>query len=483
MKKSNTILKSIEGKGFLEAVFNSIEDGILILDKDLNILEINKFLIEQLGMERDEVIGQKCYEVIPKMGKSCDFTQSICPVKEAQATGRSASHLHVYLDKEKRTRYVLTKAIPLKGLPIEATAEIIKDVTELAACETALEESEKKFRSIFETATDTILILNKKGNIVLANKALERTFGYNIGEIIGKEVSLLLSEGKEKFYQALQRIRGNEGLQLALELKAMDKHTEAFPIRLAISSFRLRDDIYFTTIITDLTEAKAYEFRVIQAERLAAIGEAAAFLTHEVKNPLVIIGGFARQLLWQESNEQQREKLKIIIEEVGRLEKLLKDVGDFVRPMALEKGFVNINELLDTILTLFKEEIERQGIIISKKFDDQLPLLKLDPHRIKQVFFNIIKNSIEAMPNGGELGLRTSTLAGNVQIVIKDTGSGIEPSILKQIFYPFFTTKKEGTGLGLAICHKIIQQHAGSIRIESEVGKGTVCYITFPIID
>jgi len=165
-------------------------------------------------------------------------------------------------------------------------------------------------------------------------------------------------------------------------------------------------------------------------------------LTHEVKNPLVIIGGFARQLLWQESSEQQREKLKIIIEEVGRLEKLLKDVGDFVRPMALEKGFVNVNELLDTILTLFKEEIERQGIIISKKFDDQLPLLKLDPHRIRQVFFNIIKNSIEAMPNGGELGLRTSTLAGNVQIVIKDTGRGLSLLSLSRSFIHFSLLKR-----------------------------------------
>lgn len=479
MKKSDTFLKPPEGKQFWEAVFNAIEDGILILDKDLNILEINKFLLKQLGMKREEVIGQKCYEILPKIGKSCDFTQSVCPVKKAQATGHSASYLHVYSDKEKRTRYVQTWGIPLNG--IEATLEIIKDVTALTVCETALEESEKKFRSIFETATDTILILDKKANVVLANEALQRIFGYKTGEVIGQGVSLLLSEEKEEFYQALQRIRENEDLHLALELQAKGKEGEAFPVRVAISALKLRDDIYFTAIITDLTEAKAREARLVQSERLAAIGEAAVSLTHEIKNPLVIIGGFSRQLLSQESSRQQRQKLKIIVEEVSRLEKLLKDVSDFARPMDLEKRPVDINDLLETMLTLFKNEIKKQGITLLKKFDDRLPLLEFDPHRMKQVFFNTIKNSIEAMPKGGKLKIETYIVRGQAQIVIKDNGSGIEPSILQQIFHPFFTTKKEGTGLGLAICHKIIQQHYGSVRIESEAGKGTSCYITLPI--
>jgi two-component system sensor histidine kinase HydH len=218
---------------------------------------------------------------------------------------------------------------------------------------------------------------------------------------------------------------------------------------------------------------------LIRAERLAAMGEAIARVAHELKTPLVAIGGFSRQLL-RTVSEKEADKLRIIIDETGRLENFVREILLFSKEIQLEKESLDINDVIQEVCEFMGGKIEDNHIILEKKLE-QVPLIKGDKTQIRLLFINIIKNAVEAMPKGGTLEVETKKEEDMVEIRIADTGEGIPPFILKDIFMPFFTTKKDGTGLGLSITQKIVDHHQGDIRVESKVGTGTTVWMRLPI--
>jgi len=214
--------------------------------------------------------------------------------------------------------------------------------------------------------------------------------------------------------------------------------------------------------------------KLVQSERFAAIGEAASHLAHEIKNPLMLMAGFAGQAKRNlPENSQDREKLDIIVQEAQRLEKMLIEVRDFTRPHKLHKESCQINDLISEALTIFENEIKAAQIQHRLDLSRDLPLVSLDKDRIKQVLLNLIKNSLEAMPEGGTLTIGSQRMNRRVRIWVEDNGTGIPQEKMKNIFSPYFTTKDKGTGLGLAVSYRIIQDHDGDIFVDSEPGLGT----------
>lgn len=226
---------------------------------------------------------------------------------------------------------------------------------------------------------------------------------------------------------------------------------------------------------------KSHE-RLLRSERFAAVGEAAAYVSHEIKNPLMVIGGFARQL---ERNPEVPQtagaKLRIISDEVRRLENFLGELRDFTRPAAPAKLEGNLNELVQEVTTMMRETAKEMDIQLVTSLAGNLPRLSFDPNQMKQVLINLIKNALEAIAGaGGIITLTTTWQDDQVHLSVHDTGEGIDPEILQDIFNPFFTTKKAGTGLGLAVINKIIEDHHGSISVKSQKGQGTTFSIHFP---
>ncbi len=222
--------------------------------------------------------------------------------------------------------------------------------------------------------------------------------------------------------------------------------------------------------------------RLVISERFAAIGEAAAHLTHEIKNPLMLIGGFAAQVLRTlEENDPRREKLRIIATEAKRLENLLLDVRDFTRPAQPRLLSANVNTTVHDVLNLVQDKLNEQDVHLDLKLAPDAPMCRFDPDQIKQVLLNLVKNALEAMPHGGNLSIATRTRDQRLEIIITDTGQGIPRDKMKKLFHPFFTTKKKGTGLGLAVSYKIIQDHGGLITAQSKEGHGTSFTITLPL--
>jgi signal transduction histidine kinase len=222
--------------------------------------------------------------------------------------------------------------------------------------------------------------------------------------------------------------------------------------------------------------------RMVRSERFAAIGEAATYLSHEIKNPLMLMSGFANQVLRTIPEDDPRcEKLRIISEEAKRLEALLLEVRDFTRPPRPQKVEADVNTTVRNVLSLMQEKIQTQNIQVDLHLADDLPLCLFDPDQIKQVLLNLVKNAVEAMPQGGRLTISSQRAGNHLQVSVADTGDGIAPDRIKRIFHPFYTTKKKGTGLGLAVSYKIIQDHEGDITVQSREGEGARFTFTLPL--
>lgn len=220
--------------------------------------------------------------------------------------------------------------------------------------------------------------------------------------------------------------------------------------------------------------------KLIRAERFAAIGEAAARLSHEIKNPLMLMGGFASQVrrhLPQDGTDA--EKLGIIEGEAKRLESLLNEVRDFTRPQPPTIEPRDLNETVGESLALMAEALAARGIVVEKRLDPGLPPVPHDGARIKQVLLNLFKNAAEAMESGGRLTVVTTIGNGRASVTVADTGGGIPEAMRNRVFDPFCTTKESGTGLGLAVCQRIVEDHHGDIRFATSPG-GTAFTLELP---
>ena len=231
--------------------------------------------------------------------------------------------------------------------------------------------------------------------------------------------------------------------------------------------------------IDQLTETQQ---RLIRSEKMAAIGSMSSYIAHEIRNPLVTIGGFAKSLSsFTFTDSKITTNIDIIIEEVKRLEKILDNITDFAKPSTLEKVDTQICEVMENTCILMENYFQEKHIKLHKDFETDVPVISIDPAQIKQVFLNILMNAVEAMPDGGDLNISIKSGIESIEIDITDSGKSIPQDLLQNIFDPFFTTKPNGTGVGLAVSLKIIENHGGNIAVESKHGKGTRMSLILPI--
>jgi two-component system sensor histidine kinase AtoS len=242
-------------------------------------------------------------------------------------------------------------------------------------------------------------------------------------------------------------------------------------------------------VIRDITERKKVEQALQRAEQMKLIGEWAAGLAHEIKNPLAGIK-VSVEVLLDDLNISEEDRAIVLkaVGEIQRIETLLKSLLNFAKPPKLQLSAIDMNDLLDQTITFSLKHPSLSSnssreIKIAKNFDDTIPETIADPMQLKQVFLNLALNAIEAMPDGGRLGIKTIYYKNTetIKIEISNTGEGIDKEMINDIFEPFFTTKSKGSGLGLAITRRIIEQHGGVISVTSDPVKGTVFNILFNI--
>ena len=229
-------------------------------------------------------------------------------------------------------------------------------------------------------------------------------------------------------------------------------------------------------------ELEHAQFQLIRTEKLAALGQLAAGVAHEINNPLGTITIYAHILNKSlDADDPRKEDIELIINEANRTKEIVQGLLSFARETKLKPGDTNINDLIEETLGLLVNQVLFQNIKIKKTFGSDIPTLFADATQLKQVFLNIILNAAQAMEGKGSLTITTAHESGVISIKIKDTGPGIAPEHVSKLFNPFFTTKEKGTGLGLAISYGIVERHFGQIDVDTELGKGSTFTITLPV--
>ena len=341
-------------------------------------------------------------------------------------------------------------------------------------------------KSAVENTNEAFVTIDRNHKVLFFNRAAEKIFGYSREEVLGHDLDVIMAPTCSRNHrEAVDRyIRTGIPKRIghASELLAMRKDGTTFPANISFSVSQVNGDLYFTGIVRDLTETKALQARILRSERLAALGQFVAEITHEIKNPLMMIGGFCRQLSKKTKDEQTLTKLNIISDEVRRLEELLKELREYYLPRTLNLEEIDVIGMLQEVYDLVKEDCERKKIETDFRRPGKSLLIRGDKDKLKQVILNLVKNAIDAMEEGGRLVLAQTLSGEQVEITIKDNGCGIPVGNREKIYSPFFTTKKHGTGLGLNISKSIIEDHeGGALSLTSEVEKGTTFKITLPL--
>lgn len=487
LKKKNKQLKKLKMSNlFLESLFEGISEEIMVLDNDYNVIDVNKAFLERHDLFKKNVIGRKCFNIKRRGISPCFQEMALCPVENARTSGDMVETAYSAKDENGDVREFVFMIYPLKpqGEDVEYFLEIARDVTEYRQMVFKLQRSEKRFRAILDTATDAIISVDDNHNIILFNNAALKIFGYRPEEVIGKDLTKLIPNEYENHREYIDRFlltKESKIIGKTISLIAVRKNGEKFPIELSLSALEMGRNITFTAIIRDVTEQRQIKDRLLQSERLAAVGTAVAHVAHEIKNPLMIIGGLSNQIKMNLDKAKDLNKIDIITDEVQRLERLAANLGDFTKKYRLVRRPSDINSVIRDVIQIMTGTCSKERYTFRETLSTRVKTINCDPDKLKQVFINIIYNGLEAMQDGGEISVSTDKIENGIEIRINDHGTGIPEEDLKHIFEPFYTTRERGSGLGLSISYKLIEAHEGDIWAVSSPGKGTTFIIRLPV--
>ena len=373
---------------------------------------------------------------------------------------------------------------------------------------------EKGFlETVFNSIQEGIIVTDARGRITYLNDAACQLFGLEADDSIGKRLdervrgldwnALSRSEGPisrdmEIFYPS-NRFINFYSVPLVIERQPTDDKIDnrnidppsptASPARTSGATSISGEQVGHAIILRDITETRRSEKQTIESERLNALTLLAAGVAHEIGNPLnslnidlQLIEREARKLDGANSAELH-ESVEVARAEINRLDSIISQFLRAIRPTRPQLRPENVNSIVEEAVRFFAPEIKDRDIVVEQELRSDLPLLELDRDQVKQAFYNVIKNSFEAMKRRGILRIRTDVDESHVTVRFTDTGGGISPDNLSRVFEPYFTTKTSGTGLGLLIVRRIVREHGGELSIESSEGKGLTLIIRLPHID
>lgn len=353
------------------------------------------------------------------------------------------------------------------------------------------------YENIFSSLIDGLIIVSPELKILRGNQALEEMFRESRDSFEGKPVDRFFPQ-QPVVPEKMAKVFGTGISYGDLECLGFRKLSRTtFHVNITISPVLDKENRVqsIVLIVKDTSLLKELQETSRQMDRLANLGVLALGMAHEIKNPLLAIGGSAHLLSKEMDSPDQKKYLEIVVSEVNRINRMVDRMLDFTRAHKLCLKKANIHKILEEIILLERESLGKKKGRFVQLYDPSLPLIDLDEDQIKQVFINLIQNAIDALPKeGGEISVLTrittdhmtkvgaNQSARSIVVEIKDTGSGITEENLSKLFTPFFTTKPKGNGLGLPLSLKIVEDHQGKIKVLSRKNVGTTIQVYLPIL-
>jgi PAS domain S-box-containing protein len=339
--------------------------------------------------------------------------------------------------------------------------------------------AEAELENIFRSISDMVFFTDRDYTIRKVNQAVVNKVGISQENVVGRKCYEVF-HGMDKPWPACPHHMTVEDMSAHVE-ELEDPHLKGTYLTSTSPIFDM-EGVFLGTVhvVRDITELKELQNKLQSSERMAALGEVAAKVAHEIRNPLVSVGGFAKRLE-NKLEGSNKEYAHIIAREVSRLEEILKDILGFVKEVRMSKKSVPLNDIIGEVLSLLKSEFKDRGNALVEELDGSGLELTVDPNRIKEALLNVVSNANQAT-DGGTISVKTYPENGEAVVEVSDTGCGIREEDMARIFDPFFTTRPTGTGLGLAIAKRIIEEHDGEITVTSNYpGGGSTFKIALPV--
>ncbi|MDM7926472.1 MAG: PAS domain S-box protein [bacterium] len=464
-----------EREEYYRRLFEYSNDAVFITDFDGRILEINNKACAMFGTTREELLR------IPFM--DLQLPEETGRSKAAYKTGTQTGSIRY------ETRFKAGDGDPID---VEVSASIVdmkkgilqnivSNITERKEAERNLRESEEKFRTFMETASDLMFITDAEGRFSWMNQAMLYTLGYAREELIGVPFAEVLDRDHLESARMKRRqfIEWGENIhQLVWETKTRKKiHGEMKTTAIYDNDGKFRG---IRGVFRDVTERKKVE----ESQRLAELGKLASDMAHEVNNQIAVISTRAAVAKMRKNAPEEVDKdLSVIVSQCEQVKDIVKRLLMFSKPSRGDFRPQNPADALQLVVQLLEDQFRKHNVALETRIEPGLPPVRMDEKQMQEVYMNLLRNAFEAMPDGGTITVTAAPDGDTVRIDFEDQGTGISEADMARIFDPFFTTKENGTGLGLSVCYGIVQAHKGDLKYKSRPGKGTTATVILPAAD
>jgi PAS domain S-box-containing protein len=500
-KQMEEALRESEEK--IRSILQSSPDAITVSDLNGNLIDCNQADIEMFGYSaEEEMIGRNGFEFIA--GKDRERATEVLTKVVATGIVKNFQCDGVAKDGREFPIEISVSLVRDASNNPKYLVGIIKDISQRKQMEDAIRESEEKTRNILQSSPDAIVVTDLNGTMIDCNQAALELGGVSSKEeLLGKNTYDLISPKDYKKSMKNVEMLLKEGTIRDFEFSLVAKNGREFPAEVSMSLMKDTKGVprYFVATIKDITERKQMQEKLqeysqqlellvekrtkqlwetqeqlVKSERLAAIGQVAAMVGHDLRNPLTGIKGAAYYLKTKpvmKTDTKAMEMLELIEKDIEYSNKIIADLLEYSKEIHLELTETSPRSIIRETLSLLETPNNIQVVNLAEKE----PKIKVDIEKLNRVFVNMIKNAFDAMPNGGKLTIKSRRTNGDVEFAFSDTGIGMTEDQMRRIWTPFFTTKAKGLGLGLSICKRIIEAHRGHISVESTCDKGTTFVI------
>ncbi|WP_059172642.1 PAS domain S-box protein [Bacillus sp. FJAT-27445] len=468
---------NIDSEKLADLFFTCTPDGFVIVDMDNRFIRVNPMYTAIFGYEEQELLGRKIEDFA--------YPERDSEILEEVKRGRTFTNF-----KSKgyhKNGHILDIAVSFSPF-LDSTGEVVavigifRDITESKTLERELKKSRELYRLITENTTDLISIFTNTRNktFLFASPSHEKWFGRSPEQIVGRSLYDFISAKEAEGFETLLDRYKRDGQPIFFEKELGTVSGETIFLEYNISPiYNEKGEIEtFLAVARNITDRVRNEAALRNLDRLSIIGQLAAGVAHEIRNPLTSLKGFSKLLHDGTSPDKQQQYLEIIQNELERIDIIVNEFMSLAKPQAIQFKKVPLISVIESTINILQPQALLHNVQIKTNYSAENIELRCNPNQLKQVFVNFLKNAFEAMPDGGNVYISVEKAKPDrAAIIIKDQGIGIDSDIIRYLGTPFYTTKDKGIGLGLTVSNKIIQEHGGEMKIDSQTGIGTTVSI------